>query len=226
LEDVRVWATAASAVSVYAHAHEHIAVADGEQTYRDAQCPKTEDDGTTLTITGDCTNSEGRQWSGKATVTRHGDDRTLSLAGLNGDDGTLELHKAGDAQYRFEAHFELGGVTTIDYSGSVKGGYGGPTLWNGSGHVVREGVLSPTGQIDTSTLDELVDHEVCSGQPVSGSTTLRSGEHTAVITYDGATDCDSSQNAQLTVDDDDRGAIDGINCSLHAPGRAASALGT
>jgi MYXO-CTERM domain-containing protein len=59
---------------------------------------------------------------------------------------------------------------------------------------------------------------VCAGQPASGSTTLTSGSDTAVITYDGESDCDDKQNAQLSVNGEDRGLIDGIDCSLRPGG--------
>jgi len=121
----------------------------------------------------------------------------------------------------------VGGVTTIHYSGSVQGDYGGPTTWNGGGHIKRQGVISPNGAVDASTLDEVVDGMVCAGQPASGSTTLTSGSDTAVITYDGESDCDDKQNAQLSVNGDDRGLIDGISCAVGAFGarRGSSVAG-
>ena len=72
------------------------------------------------------------------------------------------------------------------------------------------GFIAPNGSVEATTTDELVVDARCSGQPVSGSTTLRSRGHTAVVTYDGETDCDDDQNAELSVNGEARGPISGI----------------
>jgi hypothetical protein len=226
VEDVKTWATSSSAVSVYSQAYKPIAVADGQEMYEDAACPALSDDDTTLTITGDCVDDVGHDWKGSATVARDGDDRTLTLSDFEGSKGTVTLHLTSAGLHEFEAHLVLGGVTTIDYTGSVSGDYGAQTIWNGSGTVQRQGVISPNGSVEASTLDEVVDDSVCSGQPVSGSTTLKSGSDTAVITYDGESDCDSKQNAKLSVNDEDRGLIDGISCAVRACGAPSSSSAT
>jgi MYXO-CTERM domain-containing protein len=74
--------------------------------------------------------------------------------------------------------------------------------------------------VDATTVEEVVDNDVCAGQPVSGTTTLRTEDHTAVIVYDGATDCDPDENARLTVNDEDRGLVGGILCTVTDVGRA------
>jgi len=218
LEHVKTWATASSAVSVYSNVYKPIAVADGKETYDDAVCPALSDDGTTLTITGDCVDDRGKNWKGQATVVRDGDDRTLTLDKFEGNAGTFTLHQVKVGLHEFEAHLVLGDVTTIDYTGSVQGDYGASTLWNGSGQVKRQGVFPPNGEVDATTLDEIVDDALCVGQPASGSTTLTSGSDTAIITYDGETDCDSKKNAKLSVNGEDRGLVDGINCAVRAGG--------
>ena len=218
LADVRVWATSASAVGVYSNVSQVIAVADGQEKYKDAACPVLSDDGTTFTATGDCQDSDGHDWKGKATLTRDGDDRSLSLSNFEGDKGTFTLHQVKPELHEFEAHLQLGGVTTIDYSGSVQGDYGIKSTWNGSGHVKREGFFAPTGAVDATTIDEVVDDAVCRGQPASGTTTLKEGGDTAVVSYDGDSDCDSDQKAQVSVNGVDRGLVDGISCAVRASG--------
>ena len=215
---VQIWATAASALGVYSNVHEFIAVADGRQKYEDPACPKVTDDGTTLTIKGDCTDESDGPWTGKAVVERDGDDRTITLTDFNGDDGTFSLHLVEPSLREFEAHLVIGGVTTIDYAGSVQGDYDTPTLWNGSGHIARDGYFEPHGAVDATTLDEVVDDDVCSGQPVSGSTTLRSGDDVAVIDYDGENDCDADQNAKLTVNGEEQGLVQGVSCAVTSAG--------
>ncbi len=221
-DDVRAWANSSSAVGVYSNFYEAIAVADGAQTYADPECPVIEDDGTTWTATGGCSDSTGKEWKGSAEIVRDGDDKTLTLDGYQGDDGTVTLHAVDAELHEFDAQAVLGGVTTLDYQGSVQGGYAGPTLWNGSGSVERKGFLPPNGKVEATTLDEIFDNDVCAGQALSGKTTITSGEDVAVITYDGESDCDADENAMLTVNDEDRGLIDGIGCSVGAAGNAGS----
>jgi hypothetical protein len=41
-----------------------------------------------------------------------------------------------------------------------------------------------------------------------------SNEHTVVITYDGATDCDDDDSARWSRDGEDQGLVAGVTCSL------------
>jgi hypothetical protein len=220
--DVKVWANSASAVGVYVHAYEAIGVADGALTFGDPTCPTTSDDGTTLTITGGCTDASDREWTGEATVVRDGGERTLTLDAFDGNEGTVVVRETGESTNEFVANLVIGGVTTIDYTGSVEGGYEGRTTWNGSGRVERDGVYPPNGSVEATTADQVLD-DACSGQAYSGSTTLQAGDDTAVITYDGATDCDDDQNARLSVNGKDRGLVSGISCAMGTAGRRAGA---
>jgi hypothetical protein len=219
-DEIRVWARSASAVAVYANAYELLAASDGEEIFLDPACPDVDDDGETLHVIGDCTDTTGRKWTGTATAERDGADRNLTFEAFNGVDGEFARQEVGDGEHEFQAELTLRDVTSISYAGSVKGSYDGPTTWNGSGHLERHGMLSPHGAIDAVTEDEVVDDAECSGQPISGTTTLTAEGETAVITYDGGVDCDAQRNAQLTVNDVDQGLIDGIDCSVGAAGGA------
>lgn len=221
-EDIQVWATSASAVAVYSNVYEIFGVADGHLTFPDSSCPMTSDDGTTLTVSGGCTDGSDREWSGEATVTRDGDESSVVLDDFNGNDGSVSRRFTAPSFYEFEAELVIGGVTTISYSGSVEGDYVGASTWNGSGRVEREGYLPPNGEVEATTADQVVNDDLCSGQPVSGSTTLQAQGDTAVITYDGATDCDADANARLSVNGKDRGLVAGINCSAGRPGTRGS----
>jgi hypothetical protein len=220
-KNVQTWANSASALGVYANVYQELSVADGNETYADPSCPTVADDGTTWTAHGGCTDSAGRKWNGQASIVRAGDDRALTLDGFQGTDGTVNLQQGQADLHEFEAHLVLAGVTTVDYMGSVQGGYSGPTLWNGSGHIERQGAIAPNGAVDATTLDEKVDNDVCAGQAVSGQTTIKSGSDEAVITYDGESDCDKAQAAQLSVNGEDRGLVEGISCSVATPGGPA-----
>jgi hypothetical protein len=219
-EAVAVWATAASAVGVYSNVYQLIAVYDGHQTYPDVSCPTLEMGDATMSVTGGCTDTLGTEWTGSATVDDNAGELTLTLEDFDHLQGTFTLtpvERAQRLQHDFEAHFVSGGVTTIDYSGSVDGDYDTATIWNGSGHVERQGVFEPVGAVDATTLNEVVD-DACMGQPFSGTTTLEAGDDTAVITYDGESDCDDDKKAQLSVNGEERGEIDGITCAVMAAG--------
>lgn len=220
-DDVGIWATTGSAVAVYSHGYEPIGVADGKLSYSDPECPATSDDGTTLVVRGGCTDTNERKWTGSLTVRREGDDRRLTFDGFDDITGTMELRRVGPSEREFDADLVIGGVTTIGYSGTVSGDYGAPTTWDGSGRVERDGFLPPTGAVDVTTQAEVVDDAVCSGAPVSGTTTLRARGDTAVVTYDGASDCDADQKAKLSVNGKDRGLVSGINCAVAGAGRKA-----
>lgn len=221
-EHVKVWATTASAVAIYSNVHRDIAIFHGEQSYADEACPLVEDDGTTWTASGDCTDSEGQELAGKLTIERDGDDFTLGYDGFRGHRGTFSVRRVEPELHEFRAQLVFGGFTTVDYMGTVQGSYEGRTIWNGTGRVERDGFVPPNGVVQATTLAEIVDDQVCAGQPVAGSTTLTSGEHVAVITYDGETDCDEDESARLTVDDEDRGLVEGINCAVASPGAAGA----
>jgi MYXO-CTERM domain-containing protein len=59
---------------------------------------------------------------------------------------------------------------------------------------------------------------------VSGSITLHAQGDTAVVTYDGETDCDPDQNAHLSVNGKDRGFVSGINCAMRNGTRGSSSF--
>jgi hypothetical protein len=124
------------------------------------------------------------------------------------------VRETGTDTYEFTVSMvvEGGMTTTIEYEGTVSGDFDTPTTWNGSGQVIRDGVLPPTGTVDAVTDDQYFD-DVCP-EAASGTTTLQSEGHTAVITYDGATDCDDDAAALWSVDGDDRGTIEGVTCAV------------
>jgi hypothetical protein len=221
-QDVSTWANTASALGVYFQVFEPLAIADGQRSFADPECPVVEDDGTTWTATGGCTDSEGTEFGGIVSIERNGGNRSLVYThhydGFNTRNGTFDLREVDVERYELDAALQIGDVTTIEYMGSVQGGYDQRTLWNGSGTVERRG-FAPTGTVDASTIDQVWDNEVCPGQAISGRTILKAGTDTAVITYDGETDCDDDHNAQLTVNDEDQGLVRGVTCNVRVPGR-------
>jgi hypothetical protein len=234
-DNVRIWATSLSAFAIYGHAYEPVAVADGERTFPDPACPATEDDGTTLTAEGGCTDSAGIERVGKLTVKRSANgDRAVSFDGYgalkDGEpwdvrDGEANVRRIDDTHHDFSVKLvhEGGMRHIIDYEGQVEGGYDTRTVWSGSGTVVREGLFPPVGSVEVNTSAEVVDDALCSGQPASGNTTIHNDTNeTAVVTYDGEVDCDADHAATYTLNGDPKGSITGITCAT-SPGRNAPA---
>lgn len=234
-EETRTWATSSSAVGVYWEIYEPAAFAHGERTFEDPACPVTSDDGTVVTIRGECTTTGGERRHGTATITRGaGQALEISLGGYGrstdlGDvrtTGTASIRMLEDDLHEFDVDLVIqgGSRTHVDYVGTVRGGYDAATTWNGTGTLERSG-FAPTGTVTATTVDERLD-DTCSGQPVSGQTTIERGSRVDVITYDGATACDDAHAAAWTVNGADRGLLTGIGCSA-SPGRGSGvALGT
>lgn len=224
-EHIAGWANSASALGVYTHGYEPIAFADGQQQFADPACPVTTDDGTTVAIAGDgCIDSEGDQFFGAASVVRTatGVEVTFDQYGHARDGGavgrltgTFDASAVGVDLYSFDAELTSTGgiVMSISYSGTVAGTYDGPTVWNGSGTISREGAVINDGVVTATTVDQLRDNDICSGESISGTTTLVSDEHTVVITYDGATDCDDDNSARWSRDGVDQGFVTGVACA-------------
>lgn len=227
VESVRTWANAASAVAVFVAVYDPIAASyDQPGVYPDPACPVVADDGTTLVITGGCTDSGGRHRLGSATVVRQGSgDRQVTLEAYGDDgagpdvtiDGTAAIHEQAPDNHSFALDYvQTGGMTiTVAYDGTVNGFYDtATTVWSGHGTVAREGLVRPTGTVDATTVDQTLDSATCSGESVSGSTTLRAGGDEVVVTYDGATDCDEEHSARWTFNGADRGLVSGVQCAV------------
>jgi len=224
-EDKQVggWANASSAVGVFSIGYEPLAYTDGKHQFEDPACPVTNDDGTTVTIRGGCTDIKGTMWSGTATVVRDGTARRITLESY-GNDAFLGMQRTsgsfdviatdgGAHMFDVDVHRPDGIETTIRYTGTVTGGYDSRTVWNGGGRITREGITINSGTVDAVTVDQVRDNAVCGSQAASGTTTMTSDEHEVVIAYDGATDCDADAKAHWMRDGKDMGMIDGISCS-------------
>jgi hypothetical protein len=231
-DNVRAWANTASAYAVYGNVYKLFAVADGDQTFDDPGCPGVADDGTTLSVSGGCTDSGGITHVGSAEVTRSADgDRSLTLNdfGTDGDPSAGEAHLRviDEMTTAFSVNLTRGGVgtTTFAYEGRVEGSYDTPTIWNGSGTVTRDGNVTPQGTVEVTTTDEVIDNDSCAGQPLSGNTTIHNqADQTAIVTYDGAVDCDDEHAASYSLDGTPKGKLTGISCSLaRGPGEARGA---
>lgn len=96
------------------------------------------------------------------------------------------------------------------------------SVWQGSGEVGIQGV----GAVSASTTDENINQNACNSEALSGSTTVTSGTHTAIFTYDGATDCSADSTVTWTYDGVARGTLQGVSCDVGvAGGTAGTAFG-
>jgi MYXO-CTERM domain-containing protein len=217
------WANSSSALGVFAIGYEPLGFADGAHRFQDPACPVTSDDGTTVTIQGGCADNKGTTWAGTATLVRDGSARRITFDGYGNDaflgmertSGRFDVIATDGGTHMFDVDVRRsGGIeTSIRYTGTVKGGYQGRTVWNGSGRIVRDGITINSGGVDAVTVDQVRDDVVCAGQGASGTTKLTSDGHEVIIAYDGATDCDPDAAARWTRDGADRGTIKGISCS-------------
>jgi hypothetical protein len=194
----------------------------------DPACPATTNDGTTATITGGCIDLEGVERFGSATIVRGAaGTRTATFDGYGETSpigtplltGSVEIREVSATSHEFDVDLvhEGGVTTTVVYAGTVEGTYGTRTVWNGSGTVTRRGPVRPTGTVEVSTTDEVLDDALCTGQAASGSTSISAGGREVVITYDGAVECDTELAARWSVDGEDRGTILGIVCAAAHP---------
>ncbi len=222
------WANASSAIGAFEVAREPVAFADGSHRYADPACPMTSQDATTTTLVGGCTDSDGRAWTGRATIVRESiGRRVLTLDGFGNDaflgavasTGTVTIDQVATDHHRFEISVVTrGGITSmIEYEGTVVGSYATRTTWNGTGTITRNGDYFVGGGIAATTVDQVRDNTACPGEGWSGTTEMASASNVVVITYDGETACDSAHGARWSRNGEDQGVVTGVTCSAGGP---------
>jgi len=224
---VAIWALTASAIGVLAGNHMPVLVAGGAATFDDPACPIVTEEGDTLIVTGGCTDSGGVAWSGFARVER-GEAGSLqgiyerfgeARFGPQLTTGTIEIDELDANVHAFALDFvreATASEITIHYEGEVTGTIGIPVTASGTGRFeLSQG--GGTEVVEATTVDEFADDTICLN-PLSGTTTMVSAEHTVVITYDGATDCDPKAAARWSLDGEDQGLLEGVTCSVAGGG--------
>ena len=201
----------------------------------DGVCPmRSETDGV-ITYTGDCTDGDGDVWVGSAKVTRTGENSgRIEYFGL-GRTGPQDCGEGGSATATqlftgsvvieesgaFTAEMEGEGTDVddetcavsdfefrLEYEGLQNEVSQSVTAWSGSGRFAD----SRRGKVSATTTDEIVDDQGCDHEAESGTTTMEAGGHTAVITYDGAVDCDPESTVTWTLDGNAMGELVGVQC--------------
>ena len=99
-------------------------------------------------------------------------------------------------------------VFAVEYVGTIVSGV--TEAHSGAGRIG----FTPFGVVDASTVDQIFDAAVCTDEHVSGVTIFISGADEAVITYDGATDCDSEDTVAWSLNGVDQGELERWGCTI------------
>lgn len=232
-EDLVTWATTASAPNIYFTAL--LPVLAFEST-EGLTCPTIIEEEDRITYEGGCTDEDGVTWEGRIVVETEGGVDTIRYEDLTGTEdtdceGATEpnvvvfsgvVTRSGLATQTFTIDLVLSGSgpdedtcediaeeIAWNYDGTLVQGEGEMQTWSGSGRVGTTG----QGVLTATTADEVLDSDACSWEALSGTTTLESAGNTAVITYDGATDCDEDSTVTWTYNGADQGEVAGVSCS-------------
>lgn len=247
--DATQWAVRSSGPRVYASSTQVFSIVGvtGDSASSEKICPKETQSGNTLTVQGNCTDSTGRKWSGRL---RKESEAVGSYTGkfVYEDFGYEDTTECGGKQVarkiifkgivditgpEEERKFDVDvvvdregpeeetcavkkGSSAWDYEGTIKDFGKDLQTWSGSGRVGE----SDLGVVFAETSEERLDSRTCVNEASSGSTTIKAGKDTVVITYDGATDCEEPPTVQWSLNGTAKGELVGVACS--APGGASA----
>lgn len=238
--NAKSWALNSSAPNVYAASTVILMLAgvDSTGSTTDSTCPTRTQDGNTLRIEGGCTDEEGRMWTGSAVRESEAAGSTTgkttyekfgmqSSEDCNGQpvaatvvvDGVVNVTGTAE-ELTFDVDLRAdstgpdsncavkAGSTAWDYVGHIKNSGGDAQTWSGSGRVGN----SEEGVASAETKDEVIDPTVCNGEAASGTTTIKAGSDTVVITYDGAAKCDDAATVNWSLNGTAKGELTGVSC--------------
>jgi MYXO-CTERM domain-containing protein len=241
------WAQLGSAPNAYGFGSALVSAAD-LAIQLGATCPTLTEASGTRTYEGGCSDGDDT-WTGRAVATEGASGGSIVYEGFgsssmqdcngalvpttNAFDGAVSY--AGSAlsmSGSFDVDVRSAGVgvndvtcaatdltIAVDYHGSIRGA-GDASTWSGSGRIGN----SLQGYVSVSTDDEVIDDTVCGDEAASGTTTIRSGTHTIVITYDGMTDCDLESTVQWSFDGQESGELSGVQCVVGHRGAPGAGL--
>jgi len=159
-------------------------------------------------------------------------DGSASLSGTAGTVASFTLNVTEtDVQPNLLGCGEHTIEKTYDYSGTVETGAdtdgdGTPDelTFDGAGTISRAEKADDL-TITATTVAQFMDRTICDREPLSGTTTMVSGNHSGVVTNDGATDCDDPPTGAFTYDGEaqDEVAIGSVCTVVRVGGRGAPA---
>lgn len=246
-DDVKQWSGSASAVTIFFFSMTPMIAADlSHQGDDETSCPAVITEGSKKTYKGGCTDKSGKTWFGTA-VTESFNQETSSVGVIRyegfgyestetcgGQPAASSLKVDGEikgegtenvSKPTFDINFRMklsnvnddctlkSDTLLIDYAGAFEP-MGTGQKWSGKGWIGS----ATFGKLEASTVDQILDTETCQNESLSGSTTLKAGKSTVVVTYDGATDCDEDSTAHWSLNGQDQGEMAGIGCSAGGGG--------
>ena len=117
-----------------------------------------------------------------------------------------------------------GEVEELSWSGE----YAGTMTSNESGYTYAgegESTVNGLGSVRTVSEGHQWDGEVCDMEYLGGTLSLEGGDNVAVVTFDGATDCDEDRTGTWTLNGLDKGEIKDVGTCSTAGSTPASFLG-
>jgi uncharacterized protein (TIGR03382 family) len=243
-DDVKQWSGSASAPKIFFFALTPILMVDlAQQIGGDTSCPEVITEGSKKTYKGGCTDKAGKQWFGTA-VSESLDREQANLGliryegfGFEGTetcggqtvpsslkaDGEIQGESDGKLTLDINLRLDINGVQddctqqsgtlAFDYVATMEKAASGQK-WNGKGWIGS----SAHGKLEASTVDQVIDQQVCQYEATSGTSSLKSGKDTVVVTYDGASDCDKESTAQWSLNGQGQGELAGLGCSTGGGG--------
>jgi len=246
-DDVQPWSGSASAATIFFSSMTIMLVADLAHQGDDAtNCPEVITEGAKKTYRGGCTDESGKTWFGTAVTEEFSQEETSlgviryegfgyeSTKPCGGQTAASSLKVDGEikgegsknsSKPTFDINFRMAvssvsddctvksDTLIIDYAGGFEK-LGNGQKWRGKGWI---GTAS-RGKLEVSTEEQIIDTQACLHESISGSTTLKSGKNTVVVTYDGATDCDEDSTAHWSLNGQDQGEMAKIGCSAGGGG--------
>jgi hypothetical protein len=236
-EELVDWAVAASAPNVYFAALLPLLAFEATEGLT---CPTIVEEEDRITYEGGCTDEDGVTWEGRIVVENEDGVDTISYEDMTAtqesdcEDATEPsvvefsgvVTRSGAATQSFTVDLVLSGSGLDDdtcepmsealawqYEGTLTEDSADVQSWSGTGRVGA----SDQGTLTATTTDEVLDSDTCDSEALSGTTTLESAGNTAVITYDGSTDCDEDSTVTWTYNGEDRGEVAGVACAAAGP---------
>src|SRR5512140_2609325 len=244
-QDLKYWSSA-SAPNAYMMGVTPMMLTEFVLQYSDAGCPAKTSSGTVDTYQGGCTVGD-ITWTGKMTLDNSVPDAgTIRYEGYGFQtrqpcgggnivtsetfDGSFTQNdlSVGTARFKVDLVAQMqdtdGGSCDLvatsaawDYEGTTNSA---TDTWSGKGRIGD----SERGMVSAETTSETIDDAACSNEAASGTTTIHAGADTAVITYDGASKCDSPGAITWTLNGTSQGEVPGISCSVAPAGLPGLAL--
>lgn len=187
---------------------------------QEGPCPRVERSGSVTTVHGKCTDPQGDRIEGKARVIERNGETLVRLRGYGDAEakvwGRVRLWTEPRPHFTIDLRIEPGlelehvpGPAPAWTAIEAEGHRDEHGAWQAEGRLAAEG----HGRVRMRATDVVLGDE-CSHEPLRGTTELWAGDEHVVITYDGATDCDSDGTARWSRNGVDQGELSGIDGSL------------